>query len=288
MRTLGAVVAMVIPSTIAHAGGGASLPKAVSSACGRRVAGAQKAIALGNHMQEAVYHVWLKKGRALVSVTATDNPCGDGPSCRVIPIGRATGRFTGKVLAGGGQAKAFVVGAVNCGDDSDCASMLAIRPPASDDQILDAISVPGGCEASLSTLSLVPGQDSISLLCTAQAGAGDIESRMIFHIVDGKLTQQLSFDAGATQLASADERAGGACTIRAVGAAVVVKGKDGPRLRITRAPDDGQVTSPDGKGPACSHQMGIEQDYKWDPAARQLVVDGPGRPVVKDVCDCKH
>jgi hypothetical protein len=270
-----------------EAGGGGSVPKALADACGARVSGATKVIALGTHMQETVYHVWLKKGRALVSVTSTENPCGDGPTCTVIPIGRASGKLTGKLLARGAQARAFVIGAGGC-EDSDCGAMLALRPPNQDDRILDAISVPGGCEASLTALSIVPGQDSISLLCSASAGAGDVESRMIFHVVDGKLTQQLSFDAGATQLASADEKAGGACTIRAVGAVALIKDKDGARLRITRAPDDGQATSPDGAGPACKRQMAIEQDYKWSAADRQLVADGPSHPVVRDTCDCKH
>lgn len=236
-------------------------------------------------MQEVVYQVWLAKGRALVSITGGDDPCGSGGTCEVVPVVKA-GRFTGKILDGGKRAGAFVMTRSDCGPE-ECASILALHRPDKDDQIIDAISVPGGCEPTLSTLRVAPDHDSLSLLCSASAGAGDIQQRLVYHVVDGKLTQQLSFDAGHTELATRDEKASGACTTRPIGAAEIVKGDDGPRLRITRAPDDGQATA-GGQGPSCRRQMGIEQDYRWDVAQKALVTDGPGRPVVKDRCDCKH
>jgi hypothetical protein len=274
----------------AHAGGSrsgaAALPTALTSACGGRLAGAKKAQPLGRHMQELVFEVWLARGPALVSVAAEANPCGDGgPGCAVVPIGKARGRLRGKLLDGGKPAAAFVASAGRCEEDA-CASILVLAAAdASGDRILDAISVPGGCDATLAALPLVPGQDSLGLTCRSAAAGGELEQRMIFHVVAGKLTQQLSFDGGTTAFASPDERASGNCTIRSVGAVAVVKADGQPRLRVTRAPDDGQ-RSGDGAGPSCRHQAAIEQDYRWDAAQRQLIADGASRSVTRDVCDC--
>src|SRR5438132_3828832 len=119
-----AVTAVGAFSGSARAGGAPIVPKSLQAACGSRMAGARRAVALGDHMQEAVYHVWLKKGRALVSVTSSENPCGDGPTCTVIPIARPHGQLAGKIGAGGAQATAFVVASGNC-EASSCGAMLA-------------------------------------------------------------------------------------------------------------------------------------------------------------------
>ncbi|HTJ44156.1 MAG TPA: hypothetical protein VL463_18760 [Kofleriaceae bacterium] len=275
---------MVAPffAVSAHADG--ALPKELTSACGDQVKGAKKAQLIGHHISEVVYQVWLPGGRAIASIVGggPDDPCGGGPECKVFPVGRATSRLSGKLGANGASAKIFTLPAPTCDDDS-CSTMLAMRPPDKEDQILDALRVPDNCTPMLSSVALIKGQDSIVLTCSMPAGAGDNELKMVLHVVDGHLMPLLTFEAGSTQLASPDEKASGACTIGPVGAVQVVKGA----LRVTRAPDGGQSTG-DGKGPACKHQKAIVQDYTWDASQKQLVPAGNGTPTIKDTCDCKR
>jgi hypothetical protein len=262
------------------------LPKELTSACGDQVKGAKKATLLGHHVSEVDYQVWLPKGRALVSIVGggPDDPCGGGPQCTVFPVGKASAKLTAKAGASGASVKAFVMPAASCTEDA-CPSVLAIRAPDKEEQVIDAIAVPDGCTPVLAAVALVPGQDSIHLTCSRPSGAGDTEMGILFHVVDGHLTHLLSFESGTTETASPDEAAAGACTIRPVGAATVAKAGGVTVLRVTRAPDGGQSTA-DGAGPACKHQRAIEQDYTWDAKTHELVESGPGRPVVRDTCAC--
>jgi hypothetical protein len=264
------------------------LPKELTSACGDRVKGAKKAVLLGHHVSEVDYQVWLPSGRALVSIVGggPDDPCGGGPQCTLFPVGKASARLTAKAGPNGASVKAFVMPAATCTADA-CASVLAIRPPDKEEQVLDAIAVPDGCTPSLAAVSFVQGQDTIALTCSRPSGAGDVEMGILFHVVDGHLTHLLSFEAGTTQVASPDEVKDGKCTIGPVGATTVAKAGGVTVLRVTRAPDGGQSTA-DGSGPVCKHQSAIEQDYTWDAKANQLVEKGPGRPVVRDTCACKR
>jgi|SRR5579862_5426069 len=262
------------------------LPKELTAACGDQLKGAKKAVLLGHHVSEVDYQIWLPSGRALVSLVGggADDPCGGGRECTVFPIGKASARLSAKAGANGASVKAFVMPAATCTEDS-CASVLAIRAPDKEEQVEDAIRVPDNCTPSLAAVALVPGQDSLRLTCSTPSGAGDTELGIVFHVVDGRLTHLLSFEAGSTQLASPDEP--GACTTGPVGAAVVAKAGATTVLRVTRAPDGGQSTA-DGTGPSCKHQSAIEQDYTWDAKQKELVESGPGRPVVRDTCACKR
>jgi hypothetical protein len=264
------------------------LPRELTSACGDQVKGAKKAALLGHHVSEVDYQVWLPRGRALVSIVGggPDDPCGGGPQCSVFPIGKASARLDAKAGAGGAKVKAFVMPGASCTEDA-CPSVLAIRAPDKEDQVLDAISVPDGCTPSLAAVALVPGQDSLALTCSRPSGAGDTEMGILFHVVDGHLTHLLSYEAGTTQVAAPDEVKAGACTIGPVGGAIVAKAGGVTVLRVTRAPDGGQSTA-DGSGPACKHQRAIEQDYTWDAKSKQLVESGAGRPVARDTCACKR
>jgi hypothetical protein len=271
--------AIALLTGTAHAG--EPIPRALANVCGDRLADATGSRLAGRHDEEMVYEVSLPKGKhELVIGVRSDNPCGGEDVCEIVPMGKPDATLAGKLGRHGKRATAAVYLQPDCAP-GNCASVLILR---AGDTILDAIST-GECDPRLSALALTPGQDAIELLCASQAGAGDRVAGIIYTTDGGALRSQLAFDAGATEPASDDEREAGQCTIRAIGAAAMVKTPAGPRLRVTRAPESGQGSA-DGSGPACKRQQGLEQDYRWDAAAQKLVADGDARRVVRSTCDC--
>ncbi len=262
---------LVIPAILASAGlaraGGGAVPGSIGQTCGDRAKGAKDAVLIGRHDGEVAYQIALAKGAAIASLTGGDDPCSGATQCSIFPIGHAP-----TVKLGASSASVYLEGA----HDGPTGAILVLRGKGG--KLLDAVRVPDACNASLSAIELVPGQPSIWLRCAGAAGADDQD--LIVHAQDGKLAIAVSLDGGASEID------GATCVHGAVGGARVVSSPAGPRLRVTRAPENGQKTG-DGSGKACARQTAIQQDFVWDTDAKKIVSDGPGQPITKDTCGCK-
>jgi hypothetical protein len=264
---------LVIYAISWSAAAAAEVPASIGQTCGDRAKGAKNAVLVGRHDGEVAYQISLPKGAAIASLTGGDDPCSGATQCSIFPIGKAPS-VTGKLGASGASATAIVL--VEGAHDGPTGSILVLRGKGG--KMIDAIRVPDACSASLATIDLVPGQQSIWLRCAGATGADDQD--LIVHAADGKLAIAVSLDGGATELD------GATCVHGAVGGARVVSSPAGPRLRVTRAPENGQKTG-DGSGKACARQTAIQQDFVWDADAKKIVSDGPGQPITKDTCGCK-
>jgi hypothetical protein len=275
---------LVIAAIAGTAHAGEPVPRELADVCGDRLGNATGSRLVGRHDEETIYQVDLPKRQSeLVIAIRRDNPCAGGDDvCDIVPMGKPDAQLAGRFGAGGKRLTAAVVMQPDCAP-GNCASVLMLR---SGDKIVDALST-GECYPTLSAIALVPGQDSIALLCASQAGAGDHVEGGVYHVVAGKLVSELAFPAGSSIPATNDERAIGECTIGPIGKVAVVKAAGGSRLRVTRAPEQGQTTAA-GDGPSCKRQQGFEQDYRWDAGASKLVEDGPARAITRSTCDCKR
>ena len=259
---------LAIPIISWSAAASADVPRSIGQTCGDRAKGAKNAVLIGRHESEVAYQIALPRGAAIASLTGGDDPCSGATQCSIFPIGKAA-----TVKLGAQSASVYLEAAH---DDGPTGSILVLRGKGG--KLLDAVRVPDACNASLTAIDLVPGQASIWLRCAGATGADDQD--LVVHVADGKLAIMVSLDGGAS------ETDGVTCVHGAVGGARVVSSPAGPRLRVTRAPENGQKTG-DGSGKACARQTAIQQDFVWDPDAKKIVSDGPGQPITKDTCGCK-
>ena len=281
---LSSLAAVAVSPAVARAG---DLPRdqvqALEAAC-PALGAVTRAATIGARPRDQVLQVWPAGGPRAIVVF-------DADGCAVLPVGRASGRATGRFVPGPAAQKAFALVADGCASDA-CPAVIVVRRKDSETALLDALPFADGCVAGieLTALKAFPAIDSLGVLCKGGGGPGYVASGTVLHGGAGALRPIHTWAPGARQDASPDELDAGTCHIGHVGRLTVAKRGAAPTLRIVAAADGlddaGWPAAGTDRRGACAAQRAVEQDWIWDPTAAAFAARGPARRILRAVCDC--